>query len=215
MRLHPRRARAQRGARPSRSARSPSTPSPSATRCSCATPTRRTASVRRRRRSRRRAAAQPLPRLRRARAGARGDARRRRLGRLGLRGRAPARSPSCASGSGSSSSARAPPSCAGSATRSRPSGWPRRPACRWRRGAAARSRPSSRRFAHAESIGFPLMVKAAAGRRRARHPRAVDAAEDLPAAFESARAEALRRVRRRHGAARAARHARPATSRCR
>ena len=105
-------------------------------------------------------------------------------------------------------------SCAGSATRSRPSGWPRRPACRSRRGAAARSRPSRRRSATPRAIGFPLMIKAAAG-GGGRGIRRVDGRASSPAAFARARAEAAAGVRRRHACCWSGSSAPRATSRCR
>ena len=109
-------------------------------------------------------------------------ARRRGLGRLGLRRRAPRVRRAVRAARASCSSAPTPTSCARSATRSPPSGSPSRPACRWRPGAAARSRPPRRRCATRRRIGFPLMIKAAAGGggrgirrvddgRRARRPR--------------------------------------------
>ena len=164
MRLHPRRARAERGARRDRSrviallhrARAHA-------RCSCARPTRRCASGRRRRRRATGAASAYLDLRRRssgrcvaARADAAWvgwgfvaehpafaelcDAPRHRLHRPDGRRDAPR------------SATRSPPSCS-----------PRRPASRSRRGAAGRSTRSTRRARHAERIGFPLMIKATAG----------------------------------------------------
>ena len=85
---------------------------------------------------------QRVPRLRAARARAGRDGRPTRPGSAGASWPSIPPSPSCASGSGSSSSALTPASCARWATRSRPSAWPRRPACRSQRGAAAPSRAS-------------------------------------------------------------------------
>ncbi len=79
-------------------------------------------------------------------------------------------SPSSASGSASSSSARTRPSCAASATRSTPSGWRRRPTCRWRPGAAGRRGRRARRFAHAGRDRLPAAGQGGGRRRRARHP---------------------------------------------
>ncbi len=72
------------------------------------------------------------------------------------------RSPSCAPSWGSSSSDRRRRRCACSATRSRPSCWPSRPACRWRRGAAARSTTSTPPGGTG-TVGYPLIVKARSG----------------------------------------------------
>ena len=61
--------------------------------------------------------------------------------------------------------------CAGSATRSPPSGSPRRPASRSRPGAAGRSTTVERGAReHAERIGYPADDQGDRGRRRARHP---------------------------------------------
>ena len=98
-------------------------------------------------------------------------------------------SPSCATGWGSPSSARRPRSCAGSATRSNPSGWPSRSACRSRRGAAARWPTWTAARAQAETIGYPLMVKATAG-GGGRGIRLVDSPDQLDEAFERASSEA-------------------------
>ena len=64
---------------------------------------------------------------------------------------------------GSSSSGRTVPPSGCSATRSRPSGWPRGPACRSCRGAAGRSTTLDQAGAHAERLGYPVVLKAAAG----------------------------------------------------
>ena len=79
-------------------------------------------------------------------------------------------------------------SCAASATRSRPSGSPRSagvPVAPWSGGPGRHG--SRRRSRHATRIGFPLMVKAAAG-GGGRGIRRVDAADELAAAFASPRA---------------------------
>ena len=68
--------------------------------------------------------------------------------------------------------------------------------------------------AHAETIGYPLMVKATAG-GGGRGIRLVDRPEELAAAFESARAEGAEGVRRPHRLHGARGRATPATSRCR
>ena len=99
------------------------------------------------------------------------------------------RLPTCASGSGSSSSAQSRRSCGSSATRSPRSGSQRSAESPSRRGAAARWRRSRRRSVTRQRIGFPLMIKAAAG-GGGRGIRRVDAADGLAAAFRSAQAEA-------------------------
>ena len=119
-------------------------------------------------------------------------------------------SSSCASGWGSCSSAPTRPSCAALGDKiaakrlAEEAGvpvapWSGGPVDDRRRGAAT----------HAERIGFPLMIKAAAGRRRARHPRA----STTPAGCRPrSRAPAPRRCRRSATArvlARAARRAGP------
>ena len=141
------------------------------------------------------------------------DARRRGLGRLGLRRRAPGVRRAVRAARASSSSGPTPTSCARSATRSRPSGSPSRPACRSRPGAAARSRPSRRRARHAERIGFPLMIKAAAG-GGGRGMRRVDAPDELPTAFARARAEAEQAFGDARVLMEQPRRRRRATSRC-
>ena len=138
---------------------------------------------------RRRRAAQRLPRLRAPRARARRDAAPTRPGSAGASSPSTPPSPSSASASGSSSSAPTPTSCARWATRSRASGSPSRPACRSRRGAAARSRAPRTPSATASELGFPLMIKAAAG-GGGRGMRRVDGEDEVAEAFERARAEA-------------------------
>ena len=71
-----------------------------------------------------------------------------------------------------------------------PSAWPSRPACRSRpwSGGAGRDR-RGRRAPSASSIGFPLMIKAAAG-GGGRGIRRVESADELENAFERAREEA-------------------------
>ena len=68
-----------------------------------------------------------------------------RSGSGGASSRSRPSSPNCASGSASSSSGPTRRSCVWLATGSLPSGSPKQPACRWRRGAAVPSRPSTRR----------------------------------------------------------------------
>ena len=86
---------------------------------------------------------------------------------------------------------------------------PRRPTCRWRRGAAARSRRSRTPRRHAEAIGYPLMIKATAGgggrgiRRVDERRRAARRRSRAPA---SEGAQGVRRPDRVHGARR---HRRP------
>ena len=130
---------------------------------------------------------------------------------LGLRRRATRRSPSCASGSASSSSARRPTSMR------TPRRQDRRQAAR-RAGRACRSPPWSggpvddrrgRAAAHADAIGYPLMVKARGRRRRARHPHGRRSEAELADAVERAQAEAAAGVRRRDGLHGARRHRRP------
>ena len=101
------------------------------------------------------------------------------------------RSPSCASGSASPSSAPPPTRCAGSATRSTPSCWPSRSASRSRRGAAARSTTWTTPLRHAERIGYPLMLKAAAG-GGGRGIRVVTSDDELADVFDRTRDEAQR-----------------------
>ena len=127
-----------------------------------------------------------------------GSAGPTRCGRAGGSSRRRPSSPSCVTGWGSPSSARRPRSCAGSATRSSPSGWPSRSACRSRRGAAARWPTWSRPGPQAETIGYPLMVKATAG-GGGRGIRLVESPEQLDEAFERASSEAAQDGRGRDG----------------
>ena len=105
---------------------------------------------------------------------------------------------SCPSAPRSRSAARRPASCSSvrtappsgrSATRSPPSGWPRRPTCRSCRGAAARSTPPRRRPRRPRRLGYPVVLKATAG-GGGRGIRVVRTADELAPALASARGEA-------------------------
>ena len=108
----------------------------------------------------------------------------------------------------------APPSGC-SATRSRPSGWPRRPTCRSCRGAAARSTTSAEAADAGRTARLPGHAQGGRRRRGPRHPAGPRRRPSWRAALASARSEAelafgdpavfLERVRRRP----------PATSRSR
>ena len=77
------------------------------------------------------------------------------------------------------------------ATRSGARNLMERPACRWRRAAASRSPTSRAAIAEADRIGYPVMVKAAAGGGGIGMGAAADDA-DLRAGFETARSRAER-----------------------
>ena len=109
-------------------------------------------------------------------------------GRAGASCRRRPSSPGCAATWTSCSSAPPPRSWSGSATRSPRRCWPRRSACRWRRGPTGRSPTSTQAREHAERIGYPLMIKATAG-GGGRGIRKVERAEDLAEAFERASSE--------------------------
>ena len=125
-----------------------------------------------------------LPRPRRPRARAARDRRRRRLGRLGLRRRGPGVRRALRPHRHHLRRPVAPTRCAGSATRSAPSCSPRRPASPsppWSDGAGRR--PRDGRAATPHRIGYPLMLKAAAG-GGGRGIRVVTSDAELAAAFE-------------------------------
>ena len=92
---------------------------------------------------------------------------------------------------GLSSSARLASRCAGWATRSPRSVWPRRRRFRWLPGAAARWKRWPTPFATPSALGYPLLIKATAG-GGGHGIRRVHSPDELPRAFESARAEAFK-----------------------
>ena len=142
------------------------------------------------------------------------DGRRRRPPRLRLPVRERRTSPRRCAAAGSCSSARRPRRCAPRATRSRPATWPRRPAsrsCPATRRSTRRTRRSSARRAR---LGFPLLVKAAAG-GGGRGMRIVRDAGELAGGARRRPARGRGRVRRRPRVPRAAASAARGTSRCR
>ena len=109
-------------------------------------------------------------------------------GRLGLRRRERRVRPAVHATWGSCSSGPRARSPAARRQDRAPSCWPRRSASPSRRGAAARSRTSTRPGPRRD-VGYPLMVKATAG-GGGRGIRLVERAHEFAAAFERARAEA-------------------------
>ena len=112
-------------------------------------------------------------------------------------------SPSCASDSTWSSSGRARRRCDSWATRSPPSSSPSAPGSPvvpWSGGAI---RTPADAVAQARALGFPLLLKARGGRRRARHPRGAATRRSCWPPW-SAAAPRRARFRRRHALPRAA-----------
>ena len=112
-----------------------------------------------------------------------------RSGPAGVSPPSPRSSRRRASGPGSRSSGRQATSSAWWATRCGPSGWPKVSGCRPCPGAAARCPTCGSAQAAARLLGYPVMIKAAAG-GGGRGIRRVDSEADMAAAFASAQAEA-------------------------